>query len=190
MATSNDEVTALDQPERPKKARHWGWVAFLHVLKSAFFIPYPVKYLLFVILATSGIRTAPGVAIWVTGTTAISWYTLRRSFRTIRNRLDVSSPERAIKPILVGFGILAFVSILLDLALITNSGARVGPLIVLSLAFNFGIYAYQVIMSHREFAKLPGANGELPIKMSDLLAAIGDIGLFAAILVGLIVLLT
>ncbi|WP_298865853.1 hypothetical protein [uncultured Gimesia sp.] len=177
------------EPEEPeekleieKKVRSRFRVVLVHVLKTCVFLPFPIKYLLFAIIAIAKPPLAAAIVLWAVGSVAVYVFSLRRSLSSIRKKVTVVNPEGCIVPSIIGFGLFAFFNLFIDLALATNSGTNAGPLILLSVLLTFCVFAYQSLMTQREFAATEGANPKLPTRVFGILIAAGDL----AIVVGFV----
>ena len=180
-----DSVEGTENAERviEIKVRSRFRVVLVHMLKSAVFLPLTVKYLLFAFLAIAKPPLGAAVLLWAVGSIAVYVFSIRRSLSSIRRKVTVVTPERCIFPSLIGLGVFALFNVFIDTAMSMNSGSDPGPLIVLSLIVNSCIFAYQCLATQRTFAAMADANARLPIKVSGILVAVGDVAIVAGILI-------
>jgi len=190
------EVMEFEEPEEEpipetepiveKKVRSRLRVVLVHVLKSAVLLPFPVKYLLFAFIAIAKPPFAASFILWVAGCLAVYFFSIRRSFASIRKKVTVVNPERCIVPSIIAFGLFAFFNIFIDIALAMNSGSDPGPLILLSVILNFLVFVYQSLATQRGFAAMADADTKMPIRISGILLAAGDIAIVGGFLIFII----
>jgi len=182
MSDSVEERESAE-PEIEKKVRSRFRVVLVHVLKSSVFLPFPVKYLLFAFVAIAKPPLAAAVILWAVGCLAIYVFSIRRSLSSIRRKVTVVQPERCIVPAMIAFGFFTIFNVFIDTAMSVNSGLDAGPLILLSVILNFSVFVYQSLATQREFAAMTGADTQLPIRVSGILVAAGDIAIVAGFLI-------
>lgn len=177
------ESPDTDSIEKKKRSRFR--VVLAHVFRSAVWLPWLTKYLLFVFFAVSGIRIPAAVLLWVTGSIAIYIFSLRRSLSVIERKVTVESAHRCTLPAVVGFVGFGLFSFLIDIALATNAARRPGALVLLSLILNCGIVSYQSVRTKTFFYAM--SDQPIPKKRwlsIDVVAAVGDV----VIILGFIIL--
>lgn len=179
---ANRDETVLNDVDDKRQVRSRFRVVTVHVLRSAVFPPFVVKYILFAFLALAKVRPRFAVPLWIIGCIAVYVYSSRRSLASIRRNVTVPRPERCVVPSLLAFAAFAFFSFVIDVALATNSGVRPGQLILLSAVLNFGILVGQTLATQRTFSEMPGA-GELPFSVRQILFFIGDVAVLIAFVV-------
>ena len=175
----------LSETETSQRSRFR--VVTLHVLRSAVLLPFLLKYVLFVFLALTILPRPVSVVLWVVGAVAIYRFAMRRSLAALRGKITVSNPDGCIVPAVVAFAGLAAFSVLIDIALASNTVRRPGPFVLLSLLVNAGIFTFQFRSTRRVFAEMPGAgisSGSETTRIRDGLLLLADI----AIMVGFVVL--
>lgn len=190
------EVIEFEDPEKEptpeeariieKKVRSRWRVVLVHVLKSSVFLPFPVKYLLFALIAIAKPPLPASILLWGVGCLAVYFFSIRRSLTSIRKKVTVLNPEGCIIPSMIAFGLFAFFNLFIDIALASNSGVDPGPLILLSVILNFLVFMYQSLTTQRGFAAMADANTKMPIHVHGILVAAGDLVIVAVFLIFII----
>ncbi len=181
----SDGIEAIEsvEVEIEKKVRSRFRVVLVHVLKSAVFLPFPIKYVLFAFIAIAKPPLAVSVVLWAVGCVAVYVFSVRRSLSSIRKKVSVVNPERCIVPSLIAFGLFALFNIFIDLPMSINSGTDAGPLILLSVLLNLCIFTFQSVATEREFAAMADTDSQLPARASAILIAASDLVIVASFLI-------
>ena len=77
----------------------------------------------------------------------------------------------------------------IDVALASNAARRPGPIILAAFLLNLGLFSFQVISAHKEFAVTDGEVGESSSRLPDMLVAFGDLAVIVTVVILLVILL-
>lgn len=163
----------------------------VHLLKSALLPILVAKYLIFVLLHF----TSPGVfaaaVLWFGTTLTVNVLAVNRSLSRIRRKFTFESPERCIRPSIIGFALCGLLSMLVDIAVISNANSRQGPAFLLLTAFviGLGVFAYQSTVTRRAFAGDSEPETD-PVKPSasfdELVFIVSDLAIIVVVIAALI----
>ncbi len=159
-----------------------------HVFWSAVLIPAPVKSVLFVIISNVNPRPIPGALVWFAAGIGAFVFATRLSLRRLM-RFHIPESERCIMPSVIGFAPLLMFSLLIDIAVASNSGIRKpGGIVLLSLVIHFGLFTWMSLRTQAVLGSTTNPDAPAKFRVTSLLVPLGDILAVVALIVFIILL--